>query len=184
MPRAAAAWALALAACAPALTACAPDYNWREIRPPATGYAVMLPGKPASMSRPIDLDGLAVTMAMSGARVGEQSFTVGVVVLPDAQAATRAKAGAAMRVAMVRNIAGRERIAAEAAVPVVDPAGRPVATQAGVRIEASGQHGDRALHLSALFVARGNRAWQAVVLGPEPDRAHAQVFTDSFRILE
>lgn len=175
---------LAAAACALALAACAPDYNWREIRPAGAGCLVMLPGKPASMARPIDLDGLAVTMTMSGARVGEHSFTVGAVVLPDAQPGTREKAVAAMRSAMVRNIGGRETEATEAAVPIVDPAGRTTATQPGVRVEASGQLGDRRLHLSALFVARGERAWQAVVIGPERDAANAQVFLESFRILD
>ncbi len=175
---------LAAAACVLLLAACAPDYNWREIRPPGTGYLVMLPGKPASMSRPIHLDDLAVTMAMSGARVGEQSFTVGMVELPDSQASTRERAGAAMRTAMVRNIGGRETEAVEAAVPVVDLAGRATAMQPGVRIEASGRLGDRPMHLSALFVARGSRAWQAVMIGPAPDAEHTEVFLDSFGILE
>lgn len=175
---------LVAAACALVLAACAPDYNWREIRLPGTGYLVMLPGKPASMSRPIHLDDLAVMMAMSGARVGEQSFTVGTVELPDSQAFTRERAGAAMRTAMVRNIGGRETEVIEAAVPVVDLAGRATTTQAGVRVEASGRLGDRPMHLSALFVARGNRAWQAVMIGPAADAEHARVFLDSFRIQE
>lgn len=175
---------LAAAACALALAACAPEYDWRETRPPGSGYLVMLPGKPASMSRRIHLDELAVTMAMSGARVGERSFTVGVVALPDSQEATRVKAGAAMRTAMVRNIGGRETGAVDAAVPVVDPAGRATATQGGVRVEASGRLGDRPLHLSALFVARAGRAWQAVTIGPAPDAGHAEAFLDSFRIVE
>lgn len=166
------------------LAACAPDYNWREIRPPGTGYLVMLPGKPASLSRPIHLDDLAVTMAMSGARVGEQSFTVGMVDLPDSQPSTRERAAVAMRTAMVRNIGGHETEIIEAVVPVVDLAGRATATQVGVRVEASGQLGDRRMQLSALFVARGNRAWQAVMIGPAPDAEHTAVFLDSFRIQE
>ena len=171
-------------ACTLLLSACAPDYNWREIRPSGEGYAVMLPGKPASMSRPINLDGLAVTMAMSGARVDDRSFTVGMVVLPDAEPATRERARAAMRAAMVRNIAGRETQVAEMAVPVHDLAGRTSAMQPAVRVEASGRIADRPAHLSALFVARGHRAWQAVVIGPAPDAEHAPVFLDSFRLLE
>ena len=95
---------LTAAAGALALAACSPDYNWREIRPTGGDYHVMLPARPASMSRPIDLDGLAVTMTMNGARVGAYRFTVGAVVLPDAEPATRARAGAAMRAAMVRNL--------------------------------------------------------------------------------
>ena len=40
--------------------ACAPDYNWREVRSPEQGYLVMLPGKPAEMTRSIRLQELEV----------------------------------------------------------------------------------------------------------------------------
>ncbi|MCL4184872.1 MAG: hypothetical protein KJ011_15640 [Burkholderiaceae bacterium] len=172
------------AACVLALTACAPDHDWREIRQPTEGYLVMLPARPASMSRAIDLDGLPVTMAMTGARVGEQSFTVGAVVLPDGDAATRTKAGAAMRTAMVRNIAGRETAAIEVQVPVLAAAGRAATTQSALRIEAAGRVADRPAHMSAQFVARGNRAWQVVMIGPQADPDSAQQFLDSFRVVE
>ncbi len=136
------------------------------------------------MSRPINLDGLAVTMAMTGARVGEQSFTVGAVVLPDGEPATRAKASAAMRAAMVRNIAGRETDATDVQVPVVSGAGQVATTQPALRIEAVGQAGDRPAYMSAQFVARGNRAWQAVVIGPRADPDNARQFLDSLRLAE
>ncbi len=35
------------------LAGCAPEYNWREVRSAEQGYLVMLPGKPASMTRRI-----------------------------------------------------------------------------------------------------------------------------------
>jgi len=176
--------ALAATACAFALAACTPDYNWREIRQPADGYQVMLPAKPASMSRSINLDGLAVTMTMTGARVGDQTFTVGAAALPAGDAATRDKAATAMRAAMVRNIGGRETALAEVRVPVVDVAGRPGASQPAARIGAEGRVGDRPMHMSAQFVARGSRAWQVVFIGPADDAGHAQQFLDSFRIVE
>ena len=174
----------ALISAALALSACSPDYNWREIRPVDGGYHVMLPARPASMSRQINLDGLPVTMTMSGARVDEQRFTVGAAVLPDDDPATREKATAAMRAAMVRNIDGRESALADVQVPVLDGAGRTKATQPGVRIDATGRHGERPAHMSAQFVARGRRAWQVVVIGPAPDPEHARQFLDSFRIVE
>lgn len=49
------------------LGACSPEYNWREVRAADQGYVVMLPGKPASMTRTIQLDGLEVPMTMQGA---------------------------------------------------------------------------------------------------------------------
>ena len=89
-----------------------------------------------------------------------------------------------MRAAMARSITGRETQVAEAAVPVHDLAGRVTATQPAVRVEATGRIADRPAHLSALFVARGERAWQAVVIGPAPDAEHAPTFLDSFRLIE
>lgn len=176
--------ATALAALALAAGACTPAWNWREIRQPEGGYAVMLPDKPATASRRIDLDGLPVTMTMTGARVGETTFTVGAVVLPDAAAATRDKATAAMRLAMVRNIGGRESAHAEVALPVLDAGGREVARQRAVRIDAEGQVGERPMHMAAQFAARGDHAWQVVVMGREADPEHASQFLDSFRIVE
>lgn len=176
--------AAGLAALALAAAACTPTWNWREVRPSGGGYAVLLPGKPASASRPIDLDGLPVTMTMTGARVGETMFTVGAVQLPDGAPATREKATAAMRTAMVRNIGGRESAHAGLALAVLDAGGREVARQPGVRIDAEGRVGDRPMHLAAQFVARGDRAWQAVVMGREADPEHARQFLDSFRIVE
>ena len=136
------------------------------------------------MSRQINLDGLPVTMTMSGARVDEQRFTVGAAVLPDDDPATREKATAAMRAAMVRNIDGRESALADVQVPVLDRAGRTTATQAALRIEAAGRVDGKPAHMTAQFAVRGARAWQAVVIGPAPDPGPTQQFLDSLRIVE
>jgi len=167
-----------------ALGACSPDYNWREIREPAAGFHVMLPDKPASMSRAIDLDGLPVTMSMTGARIDDIAFTVGAVQLPDEQPATREKAMAAMRTAMVRNIAGRQTAQSEVEVPVLDAGGGTLGRQPAMRIEAIGRAYDQDAQMAAEFVARGRRAWQIVVLGPGVPPEQARLFLDSFRIVE
>lgn len=167
-----------------ALAACTPAYNWREVHPSEGGYAVLLPARPVSMARDIDLDGLPVTMTMTGARVGDTSFTIGVVVLPDEQAATRDKAIEAMRVGMTRNLAGHETRRAEVALPVTDAGGRPLAMQAATRVEVDGRVAQRPTHMAAQFVARGHRAWQVVVIGPIDDPQSTTQFLDSFRIIE
>jgi hypothetical protein len=165
------------------LAACAPDYNWREIRPADDGFSVMLPGKPASMTRSINLEGPQVSMVMHGARVGEASFTVAVATLPDAEPATRARAMAAMRAGMLRNIAGAEREALAVQVPVVDASGKQVGSEPAVRVEAEGAAQGRPMRLSAGFTARGARAWQWVLLAPEVDREQARTFLESFRLV-
>jgi hypothetical protein len=37
--------------------------------------------------------------------------------------------------------------------------------------------------LLARFAADGDRAWQAVVLGPRPDREQAALFLESLRVM-
>ncbi len=175
---------LTAALAATLLSACSPEYNWREVHSADGDYRVMLPDKPASMTRTIRLEDLQVPMTMQGARVGETAFTVAVAELPDALPATREKALAAMRAAMVRNIAGTERSSASGKVSVIDPSGAARGAEAAMRIDADGSAQGKAVTMLAGFAARGARAYQWVVLGPGIDREQAQVFLDSFRLVE
>lgn len=175
---------LAFAATGISLSACSPAWDWREIRSEDAGFQVLLPAKPVSMSRPIELDGLKVTMTMTGARVGETTFTVGAVELPDASPATREKATAAMRAGMVRNLRGHETAAVTVEVPVVDAAGRRIASEPASRVEVDGTASEKPVHMSATFVSRGDHAWQAVMMGPSHDAENAKLFHDSLRISE
>ena len=152
-----------------ALGACHPAYDWREIQETEAGYRILLPARPVSMSRPIDLDGVAVTMSMTGARVDEALFTVGSVALPSASEPAREHATQAMRTAMERNVQGHETKATQIEVPLIDAAGR-------VAGEPS--------HMSAPFVARGDRAWQGVMIAPASDPQAARLFHESFRIAQ
>lgn len=172
---------LLLAVCA--TSACSPEYNWRELRFGDDRVVAMLPGKPADDVRDIDLDGMKVRMSMHGARAGGSVFAVGAVRLPEGGDAARERALAAMRAQMVRNIAGSERSAVPAPVPVVDADGRETAGAAGLRIEAAGQAQGKPAVLLARFFGHGDRAWQAVVVGPDPDREQARIFLDSVRVL-
>lgn len=166
------------------LAACAPEYNWREVRALEHGYQVMLPGKPAAMTRRILLGEVEVSMSMQGARAGENAFTVAVAELPDAQAATRLAAQAAMRAGMLRNIAGTERSAQPVTVQVVDASGAALGREQALRIEADGSAQGQPVRMLAGFTARGSRAWQWVVLGPQPDPEQARTFLDSFRLVQ
>lgn len=173
---------MAVLAAAMLLAACSPEHDWREVRAEDAGYAVMLPAKPATMTRPIHLETMRVDMSMQGAQAGGVSYTVGAVRLPDGEPATRERALAAMRAAMVRNIGGTERTARPIVVAMIDATGRQVGTAEGVEVEAVGRMRDGEAVLLARFVGVGARAWQAVVLGPRPDREQAALFLDSFRL--
>ncbi len=167
-----------------ALGACHPTYDWREIHEPEEGYRILLPARPVSMKRPIDLDGIAVTMAMTGARVDEALFTVGSVVLPSAGEEAREHATRAMRTAMERNVQGHETKSTQVEVPVLGPAGRSVGSVAGTHVEVEGSIAGEPTHMSATFVARGDRAWQAVMISPVADPEAAKLFHESFRIAQ
>lgn len=165
------------------VAACSPEYNWREVRPSEAGYSVMLPRKPESMTRAIQLDGIRTDMGMHGAQVGKTSFTAAVAPLPDAADATRQQALAAMRRGMVRNIRGRELSARPIQVDVVDASGQLRARIEGVEVEASGTVGEDPTRMLARFAALDDRAYQWVVLGPSIDRDQATTFLESFRVL-
>jgi hypothetical protein len=164
------------------LAACHPAYDWREIRETDAGYRILLPAKPVSMTRPIDLGGVPVTMAMTGARVDEALFTVGSVALPSADEAARTHATEAMRTAMERNLQGHETKATQVEVPVLDAAGRTVGSVTGTHVEVEGSVAGEPSHMSATFVARGDRAWQAVMIAPVADPEASKLFHESFRI--
>lgn len=162
-------------------TACSPEYDWRESRSEA-GWTVMLPGRPSSATRDILLGELPVKMTMQGARAGDAAFTVAAAVLPDAQPATQARAIAAMREALVRNIAGRETAAVATTVARVDGSGRRTGTAAGIAIEAVGQVRGAPAQLRARLIAHERRALQALVVGPAIDPEQADTFFDSLRL--
>jgi hypothetical protein len=166
------------------LTACTPTFNWREVRPEGLGFAVLLPDRPASLSREIDLDGVPLTMTMTGARIDHSLFTVGMVELPPTALEHAERAVAAMRAGMLRNIAAQRSEERAISLSVTDPSGRVSERQAGVWLEASGTVNRQAVRMTALFVARGPRLWQVVAIEPEGRADQAATMIDSFRILE
>lgn len=179
-PARAAAAALLAVALAGALPGCTPDYNWRELRPLDAHWIAMLPARAATATRDIRLGEVAVRMTMHGAKVGDTAFTVAEAPLPapgDAAAAL-----AAMRLALVRNIDGKETASTPVAVPVVDASGRPAGAAPGTFLEAAGSIRGRPAVLQAHLVAHAGRAYQALVVGTDLDRDQAKTFFDSFRL--
>lgn len=138
------------------LCACSPKYDWREIRGEGAPYSIMLPAKPASYSRPVNIGGTKVTMTMTATEVDGITFAVGTAELPDA--ATAASAVTAMKEALVKNIHGtvqREATASSGA-------------NADISIDASGKDpSGQARVLHARFLARDKRVYQVIVTGKE-----------------
>ncbi|MBP8307791.1 MAG: hypothetical protein KAY46_11035 [Burkholderiaceae bacterium] len=163
--------------------ACSPNYNWREVRPSDLGLAVMLPGKPATLTQRVRLDNLDLVMTMAGAKVDDIPFTVACAVLPDDQVQTRERVLVAMRAGMVRNIAGTEESVREVKVKQVDSAGAARGEADALRLVAAGKVQGRPVQMHALFVAQGRRACQAVAVGENLPADEARLFLDSLRLI-
>lgn len=157
------------------LAACSPKYDWREVRGNSAPFVVVLPTKPASHTRSINLDGVQVEMTMTAAEVDGVTFAVGVAQLPDAMQAQ--KALVAMKTALVRNIGGtirQEKASTVNGVPAID-------------IEATGTGTPGAAQqrlMLARFIAQDRHAYQLVVVGKESavERDAADVFFTSFKL--
>ena len=150
--------ALAVTALLLTSAACNPTWNWREVQGNDAPYSVLFPGKPSTMARPVNLNGLNVSMSMTAAETNEVTFAVGSVVVPDP--VQQQAALLAMQVAMVRNIGGEIR-----RQQAVKLAGGISATE----IEAIG-HGRNATEtvlMVARFAIKGERVYQAVAVGPQ-----------------
>jgi hypothetical protein len=168
---------LLCAAAAFALAACNPTYNWREVHGVGAPYSVTLPAKPASFSRPVNLDGTQVTMTMTAAEVNDVTFAVGTAELPDAAKAQWALG--VMKAALVNNINGTIRQEKQSA---------PASPYTEIAIEAVGapgaKTGGQQRMLFARFIAKDKRVYQIIAVGKEKDIDHEAVdtFLTSFKL--
>lgn len=160
------------------LAACSPKHEWREVRGSNAPFSILMPAKHASMVRDVNLGGVIVPMTMSAAEVEGVTFAIGHAVMADPAAAQAALA--AMKTAMINNIGGAVRDAAPSAAA---PSANPAPQQAGGDIEAKGTVRGQPWLMKARFVARGQRVYQAVVMGPEKSfsREAADTFLESFK---
>jgi hypothetical protein len=170
-----------MAAALPILSACDPKYNWREVHGKDASFVVLLPDKPVSMSRPINLNGEPVTMTMTAAEVDGVNFAVGYVQVSDAKLAPAALNS--MKTALVKNINGAIKHEQPPAAQSVAEGQQTNATD----IEATGTRatnsGAEPLLLIGHFAVKGNRVYQVIVLGSEKavPREEANTFLSSFR---
>jgi hypothetical protein len=161
------------------LAACSPKYNWRDYTSPEAPYRIMFPGKPATYTRSVDLDGMHVSMTMTATEVEGAMYAVGTAQAPDpahAQAAITA-----MKVALVRNIGAAGAREKSAATAVSE--GGPTRESSTSDVQADGVVNGVPMRLLGHFEARGNRFYQVVVMGPakaiEPEPADQ--FISSFK---
>lgn len=160
------------------ISACSPTYDWREVRGPDAPFVVLLPAKPATHTRDINLDGLQLAMTMTAAQVDGVTFAVGSAKLPD-QALPQA-ALAAMKTAMVKNIGGT--IKREKSIQT------PGSPNPSIEVEAAGVPAGKGVEEATLlfgrFAEKDRRVYQAVVVGQEKAVVREQVdtFLTSFKL--
>jgi hypothetical protein len=65
----------------------------------------------------------------------------------------------------------------------VDASGAKIGEIDALELEATGRMRDRDATLLARFVGLGAQAWQAVVLGPSPEREQAALFLESLKVV-
>jgi hypothetical protein len=163
------------------MAACSPKFDWRETRMDELGVRSMLPGKPSSMERQINLAGLPLKMMMVGAKVDELTFTVAAARLPESTPA-QATHLEAMQQQMLRNIGASSAAATPVQISLVDAAGKAVGQVAGAQIKTKGKVGNKEVTMQAIFCKSGERLIQAVVLGSDWNDSASQQFFDSFKI--
>ena len=158
------------------LAACNPTYNWRDYNSPDAQFRVMFPAKPASHTRTVDLNGMRVDMTMTAAQVEGVTFAVGTGTAPDPARAQAALGD--MKTALLRNLGARVRRDSTAA-------GAAPQAQASIDLDAVGQSNGQPMLLRGHFVAKGNRFYQVIVMGPERGVPSEQVeqFMSSFKPL-
>lgn len=182
--------AIVLVVCSSSLlSACNPTFNWREVSLQDDHAKILMPGKPDALSRSIVLDTLPVKMAMQGVKIDETTFTVASALLPDQMPATADRAVAAMRLQMIKNIAGKEQSVTPIKVRVVDDGGKETRTLDAQRIVVTGSVQAKSVQMSASFVAYKGVAWQWLVISQNAKKdgkfnEATEEFLYSFRLLE
>lgn len=162
------------------LSACSPKYDWREVHSDTAAYVLALPTKPTTFSRKIDLNGIQVSMTMVASEVDDVTLAIGSAELPDAMQAQVSLA--AMKTAMINNIGG---VIKQEKVLTMPQSMNAPGTVAVTEIEAVGTMANGQTRiLFARFLAKENRVYQLVVIGPEKsvNRDIVTTFFSSFKL--
>jgi hypothetical protein len=163
------------------LGACSPKYNWRDYTSKDAPYSVMFPGKPATHTREIDLNGTKVSMTMTASEIDGTIFAVGSAEAPDA--ATAQSAVASMKTALVRNIGAT--VTSEKAASSATAGNATASQRTAIDIEATGMRNGTPTRLLGHFEARDKRFYQVIVMGKANAIAPEQAdqFISSFKLL-
>ncbi|OEZ67934.1 hypothetical protein JAB5_51850 [Janthinobacterium sp. HH103] len=171
---------LATLAAAGILSACSPKFDWRDYRSPDAQFTALFPGKPAVLTREIDLDGRKISLTMTASEVDGNTFAIGSALLDSAEQAQAALP--AMQTALLKNINGTVRSEKSASTASSTAAGTH--QRSSLSIEAKGTQQGKPVLLVGRFVAQDKRIFQIIILGEESklSRDTIDTFMDSVKL--
>ncbi|MCC7600251.1 hypothetical protein IGS61_22375 [Janthinobacterium sp. FW305-129] len=171
---------LATLAAASILSACSPKFDWRDYRSPDAQFTALFPGKPAVLTREIDLDGKKVSLTMTASEVDGATFAIGSAILDSTEQAQAALP--AMKTALLKNINGVVRSEKLASAASSTAAGSH--QRSSLSVEATGTQQGKPVLLVGRFVAQDKRIFQIIILGEENklSRETIDTFMDSVKL--
>ena len=149
-----------------ALSACSPRYDWRATVSQEGGYAALYPAKPTRAARDVSIAGRKLPMTMEAARIDDTLFAVGVVTLPEDDAALRQQALESMQAGLAANLGTHTSEPPSARAVKVTTAAAPAIALDAVEVQVAGisPQDQSPRRLTARLVASGRHVYQAVVL--------------------
>ena len=160
------------------VSACSPKFDWRDVRDGISPFTILMPDKPAKLSREIQMGQEKITMNMTAAQIDHVNFAVGAAKLTDA-AQTEAML-ATIKNALLLNLAGR-MIHEKNSVANID--GKITLTDdfdaVSAKQDPSGSH----TRMTGKLVGRDGWVFQVLVVGPENEinNEAAETFLSSFK---
>lgn len=137
--------------------ACSPKFDWREVRNNEAPFTATFPGKPASHSRDIELDGIQLKLHMTAVDVNQTSFAIAYAKIENTdknlQVQIQQRALSAMQIGMLKNI--------QANIVQPTPVDAPKNTITAIGKNQSGQP----IKMIARFTQQGPWIIQAVMMG-------------------
>lgn len=166
---------VALVALLAPLAACSPALDWRDVRPEGGDLQLLMPCRPSTQVRRVDLAGAPVALAMSACAAADRTWAVA---FADAGEPARIPALLqALQAATAANLAASTQQQLAASIPGANPGG------GARRVELAGRLPDgRAVQLVMLLAARGTQVVQATVVGERLPPQDIEPFVSSLRL--
>ena len=170
----------AFAIIALALLACTPKFDWRDVRSDDSPYTILMPAKPATMTRELDLGQSKIVMHMTTVQVDGVSFAVGAAKLPDATAAL-----AALTIIKANLLAKLDGPVTQQKTTSGNSAGKATLTDEFDATSSKADHSGSATRMVGKIVARENWVFQVLVVGPDKaiNRDSVDTFLTSFKTI-